>query len=231
MNAPIPTVPGSGLAFCVGGRGARPRMRRRAQKARPDPGFSLLELLVAMAVFAVIALLAWSGLDTLARNRHVLAAERARLSALQQTVGQLERDLRQAVARPARDASGLDLPALLGQPSALELTRLAPGSGWQSPLPVLERIGWRCSDGELQRLRWAVPDRAANTRSLRETRLAGVTDCQWRYLDRVPSATWPPRGAALERLPRAVELRFTLDGVGELRRVIELADNAAEAGA
>lgn len=199
--------------------------------ARPHVGFSLLELLVAMAVFAVIALLAWGGLDTLARNHHVLAAERTRLGVLQQAIGQLERDLRQAVARPARDASGLDLPALLGQPSALELTRLAPSSGWQSPLPALERIAWRCSDGELQRQRWAVPDRAPNTASARETRLRGVTDCQWRYLDRVPSASWPPRGAALERLPRAVELRFTLDGFGELRRVIELVDNAAEAGA
>jgi len=198
---------------------------------RRAAGFSLLELLVAVAVFAVVALLAWGGLDTLARSQHVLAAERARLRALQLGIGQLERDLRQAVARPARDASGNDLPALLGQPSALELTRLAPGSGWQSPLPALERIAWRCRDGELQRLRWAVADRAANTPFTRETRLSGVSQCQWRYLDRVPSATWPPRGAALERLPRALELRFTLDGVGEVRRVIELVDNAAGAGA
>lgn len=198
---------------------------------RPHAGFSLLELLVALALFAVVALLAWGGLDTLARSRHALDAERTRLQALQLSIGQLERDLRQAVARPVRAGDGLEHPALLGQPSAIELTRLAPGSGWQSPSPALERIGWRCSDGELQRLRWATPDRAPNTAFTRETRLSGVSQCQWRFLDRLPSATWPPRGAVPERLPRAVELRFRLDGMGELRRVIELADNAREAGA
>lgn len=193
-------------------------------------GFSLLELLVAVALFAVIAALAWGGLDTLARSQHTLDAERTRLSALQLTIGQLERDLGQAVARPGRGGNGLDLPALLGQPGSLEFTRLAGSSGWQSPLPALERIAWRCSDGELQRLRWPLPDRAPNTPFTRETRLTGVSNCQWRYLDRLPSAGWPPRGAALERLPRAVELAFTLEGIGELRRVIELVDNVAEVG-
>lgn len=193
-------------------------------------GFSLLELLVAVALFAVIAALAWGGLDTLARSQHTLDAERGRLSALQLAIGQLERDLGQAVARPGRGGNGLDLPALLGQPTSLEITRLAGSSGWQSQLPALERIAWRCSEGELQRLRWPLPDLAPNTPFSRETRLAGVSDCQWRYLDRLPSAAWPPRGAALERLPRAVELRFSLQGMGELRRVIELVDNAGEVG-
>src|SRR3546814_17201668 len=118
-----------------------------------NAGFSLLEVLVALAIFAVVAALAWGGLDTLARARHTLDAERERLGELQLTIAQLERDLRQAVARPVRDGVGAELPALLGQDSAIEVTRLAPGGGWQTPLPALERVGWRCSDGEFQRQR------------------------------------------------------------------------------
>jgi general secretion pathway protein J len=197
-------------------------MSRRVHR---DIGFSLLEVLVALAIFAVVAALAWGGLDTLARSRHALDAERVRLSALQLTIAQLERDLRQAVARPVRDGIGAEIPALLGQSNAVEVTRLAPGGGWQTPLPALERVGWRCADGALQRLRWPVLDRVAGTLPASEIRLRGVSDCQWRYFDRGVGSVWPPRGAAAERLPRAVELRFTLAGLGELRRLIELPDN------
>ncbi|PKM15869.1 MAG: type II secretion system protein GspJ [Gammaproteobacteria bacterium HGW-Gammaproteobacteria-2] len=192
---------------------------------RTGSGFSLLEVLVALAIFAVVAALAWGGLDTLARSRHALDGERERLSALQLTIAQLERDLRQAVARPVRDGIGAELPAVLGQERAIEVTRLAPGGGWQTPLPALERVGWRCSDGELQRLRWPVLDRVAGTLPESETRLRGVSDCQWRYFDRGVSPVWPPRSTVAERLPRAVELRFNLEGVGALRRLIELPDN------
>lgn len=190
-----------------------------------DSGFSLLEVLVAVAVFAVVALLAWGGLDTLARSRAHLAEQAASLSALQRAVGRLERDLRQAAPRPVRDAAGNVLPALQGGEAGVELTRYAANGGWQSAAPALERLAWRCRDGRLERWRWPVLDRAPGTRAEIETALERVRDCRWRYFDGFNRLqNWPPEAAQTQRLPRAVELRFTREGEGEYRRLLELPD-------
>lgn len=190
---------------------------------RPPAGFSLLEVLVAVAVFAVVAVLAWGGLDTLARSRAQLAEQAESLTALQRAVGRLERDLRQAAPRPVRDADGGTLPALRGSAEGVELTRYAPSGGWESPVPALERLAWRCRDGRLERWRWPVLDRAPDTRAQIETALENVHDCRWRYFDGFNRLErWPPEASETQRLPQAVEVRFTREGEGDYRRVLEL---------
>ena len=63
---------------------------------RRHRGFALFELLVAMAIFSVLAALAYGGLSSVARTRGELEASGARLKALQLGVAQLGRQLRQA---------------------------------------------------------------------------------------------------------------------------------------
>lgn len=189
------------------------------------PGFTLLEVVVAVAIFAVVAALAWGGLDRIARAKQVIDEQSRQLLALQQAIGQLERDLRQAAPRPVRDGSGLELPALLGGGDGIELTRYVGGGGWDRQAPALERVGWRCAEGRLQRLRWVVLDRTATTQVDVEDRVEGVGQCRWRFLTGgVVLERWPMSGDAEppERLPAGVELRFELDGEGEYRRVLEL---------
>mgnify|MGYP003462655442 CR=1 FL=1 len=79
---------------------------------RPHRGFALFELLVAMAIFSVLAALAYGGLSSVARTRGELEASGARLKALQLGVAQIGRQLRQAAVRPVRGSYGESLPAL-----------------------------------------------------------------------------------------------------------------------
>ena len=62
-------------------------------------GFSLIELLVAMAVFSIMAALAYGGLNSIARTRGDLAKQEADFGNLMRAVGSLDRDLNGAVVR------------------------------------------------------------------------------------------------------------------------------------
>lgn len=194
---------------------------------RAPSGFTLLELLVALAIFALLAGMAWGGLDALARSRRALDDERSRLAALQHGIGRLERDVRQAIARPIRNEGGQLEAALSGQATAVALTRLLGQGGWRAPLPGVERVLWRCQDGRLERLRWPLADRVAGSAAQVEVVLDGVEECQWRYFDRAASPFWPLPGMPADRLPRALELRLRLHDRGELRRLLELPDAGA----
>lgn len=200
--------------------------RDRYPSRRTDRGFTLLEVLVATALFAVIGALSWGGLNSLARARAALGEQTLALAELQRAMGRLERDLRQAVDRPVRIEDGSRLPALLGGAQGFELTRLALPGGWQSAQPAVERLAWRCRDGRLERLRWATLDRTAGTEVEVEAVLSEVDDCRWRYLARTALVEWP--GPNERPLPRAVEFSFQRGNEGVYRRVLELPTNAGE---
>lgn len=203
--------------------------RNRCHGRARGRGFTLLEVVVAVAIFSVVAALAWGGLDRIAHAKQVIDAQSQNFLALQQAMGQLERDVRQAAARPVRDGSGLELPALLGAGPGIELTRFVGGGGWDRQAPALERVAWRCEDGRLQRLRWIVLDRTAGTPVEVEDRVEGTGACRWRFLSGgVVLERWPITGdaGAPEFLPDAVEFSFEIEGEGEYRRVLELPDGS-----
>lgn len=70
---------------------------RHAAGARRAAGFTLIELLVALAILAVVTLLAWRGLDQVARGRDTLSRAMESERALSQLFDQMQSDLQQAV--------------------------------------------------------------------------------------------------------------------------------------
>ena len=86
-------------------------------------GFSLLEVLVAVALFALAMGLAYGGLDAVVRGRAQLAGSAQALADLQRSVGLLERDLRAAQPRSVRTGDLRRLPALVIDSDGIELTR------------------------------------------------------------------------------------------------------------
>jgi general secretion pathway protein J len=198
---------------------------RRGHRCRQH-GFTLLELIVAVAVFAVVATIAYSGLDLVLRSRSSLEAEASRQRELDLAVLGLERDLRQALARPVRGPYGNEQPAMAGSAVAAEWTLLDLASSRQGVYPDAGRVRYELVDGALWRSRDAVLDRSPRETSRRRRVLDDVERLSFRYVASIRQRLdqWPPRTGitAPERLPRAVEVTLVLADRGEIVRLIEL---------
>jgi general secretion pathway protein J len=177
--------------------------------------------------FAVVASLAWGGLDAIVRSRRVLDDEASQLASLQRAFGRFDRDLTTALPRPIRDEHGQVEPALAGDAQRLEVSTWSSAGGGVAE-PSLQRVAWNCTDDHLRRTHWAAPDRTFATAKQEQVLLDKVTDCRLRYLaqDGTTSEHWPLPEMPANVLPRGVEFGFRLDGHGEFLRVIELVQPA-----
>lgn len=196
-------------------------------------GFTLLELLIAIAIFALLGLATYRMLTSVLRTDSVTRAHELQLRELVRAIAAFERDLLQVAQRPVRDPFGDSLPALRGEAdevAAVELSR----TGWRNPLgrsrASVQRVRWQLSGEQWQRRYWNVLDQAQDSQPQVQQALDGVTALRLRYLDGDGNwlDSWPPAGttgeARLIGLPRAIELVLEHRRYGELRRLLRLPD-------
>ncbi|MFC4863958.1 type II secretion system minor pseudopilin GspJ [Pseudomonas sp. MAHUQ-62] len=195
-------------------------------------GFTLLELLIAIAIFALLAIGTWRMLGAVLDSDEATRLQEQQLRELVRGISAFERDVRQVISRPIRDAYGESRAALLGEQSgdgdSLELTR----SGWRNPTGTqrsrLQRVRWQLSGERLERRYWTVLDQAQDSLPRVQNALDGVTSMKLRYMDDSGDwqDSWPPAGLSdderLDRLPRALEITLQHRRYGELRRVLRL---------
>lgn len=197
---------------------------------RASFGFTLIEMIVAVAVFAVVATMAYSGLELMVRSRAQLEETASRQREIDLAVLRIERDLRQALARPVRGAYGEDLRALVGSESQAQWSTLDLAADQDGVRAQGERVSYALVEQKLVRISDPVLDRSPRESGRHRRLLDGVVRVRWRYLagPRQSSDQWPPRAGitAPEILPRAVEFRIELADVGEIVRLIELPEAA-----
>jgi general secretion pathway protein J len=105
-------------------------------RRRPAPGFTLVEVLVALFVMAVLSGLAWQGVDSMLRTREATQASIERTSRLNTVLAQWEQDL------AALNESGL-VPALQFDGRSLRLTRRADDGVQVVVWAVHDNAWWR----------------------------------------------------------------------------------------
>lgn len=204
-------------------------MRRLYQRA-----FTLIEVLVSLAIFGILSILAYAALGSSLQSADFLTERMDRLQSIQRAMTMLTTDIMQTAPRPVRGQLGeTTAPAIstsLAGEFAIELTR----GGWGNPagLPrgTLQRAAYRLEDDELVRYHWNVLDRTFGNEPVAVVLLDNVESLIFRYYQESEDWTeaWPPQGIELldgpvRTRPRAVEIVLTLADEGEITRLVEVA--------
>jgi len=194
-------------------------------------GFTLLELLVAMAIFAIISVLALGGLNAVVTQQTIAKDQLLRLAGLQRALRLITDDFAQLNPRFVRQILGEATdPPLVTDQLGENIVRLSR-SGWRNPVPVargtLQRVQYRIEDEELIRDHWLVMDYPLGAEPRSEVLLENVTEIEIEYLDANDqwSTQWPPSRQGLETTfiyPRAVRINLDLADWGEIVRIVDL---------
>ena len=143
-------------------------------------GFTLVEMMAAIAVFGVLGLLSFQLLRYSMDNSRTMLDRGERLIEMQRAMDVIQRDLQQLVLRRVRDEDGEhgSLYRLGGDLLAFEFTR----AGWQNyrlqQRSELQRVGYRLFNGTIFRTYWNVLDRSESTVPQVQSLLSGVDDFQ-----------------------------------------------------
>jgi general secretion pathway protein J len=206
-------------------------------------GFTLLEVLVALSIFAVIGMGTNQLLRTVIDTRDATEARTDQLKDAQRAIGLLQRDFTQIINRPIRNEYGDRVPALqIGYGSYdIEFSRL----GWRNPTTIprsnVQRVAYQLNDGELERHYWLTLDRAEDSEPRVQKILSSVEDFRVQAVDANGDASdnWSGdldtgdadsdefglgdlSGENRAVLPEALEVYVRIEHLGEIRKVVNL---------
>ncbi len=198
--------------------------------ARRQTGFTLLELLVAITVFATMSVMAYGGLRNVIDNSGASEQALNRLKDVQTSISAISRDLTQIVRRDIRDNYG-NVQAYLLTPQNPDLIIEFSRSGHRNPAGLLrsnlQRVAYQLQDNKLYRLHWPQMDRAPGVEPYKSEILDKVDAIDFRFLDDKQNwhNQWPPLNAGAEQTApvlSAIEISIKLADWGEIKRLYEV---------
>ncbi|KTD52380.1 type II secretory pathway protein LspJ [Legionella rubrilucens] len=189
---------------------------------KKNAAFTLLEILIALTVFAILATITSSAMYYAFNTRSRVTVQAERLMTLQLALTLIERDIQQVANRAVHDSEVRLLPAFIGRNNYMELTR----GGLTNPnssdkRSTLKRIALLCDKQQLIRRSWPVLDTLKRKEYDDKVLLQQVVGCQLAYLNDqlqvLPEwrANAMPAGRKTSSLPKAVQLTLTLSDWGK----------------
>ena len=189
-------------------------------KIKCSSGFTLIEMMIAIFIFSVVATLSYSGLNYILKGQSYLQTSSNQLKDLQLSFRYFEKDINQMINRSVRNQYG-----------DFSFTH----AGWRNPANLvrskMQRVSYELDEKTLKRYTWGQLDGAIAEQFFETDLLEGVESIKLRYLDQANQwqTTWPPlnSGSAEPALgavqqfdiPRALELTIKVENIDEIRRL------------
>lgn len=172
-----------------------PRKQRTHAKQH---GFTLIEILVAVAVFGFLAAASFTTLNSVLKTREFNDNATESLRQLQMSMTILQRDFMQLTDTSINDEYGDPLPPIYtptDNSSLVEFTH----SGWHNPAnrprSNLQRVAYVLEDGKLYREYWPQLHRGRELQPIRAVLLKNVEEVEFEFLDENKERwqeQWPP---------------------------------------
>lgn len=192
-------------------------------------GFTLIEIIVVVLVFSVMAAMAYGGLNSVLKIRRGVEDSMQRTAELQRAYTRLRQDFQNARDRPARNQYGqVDSPFMARRDEPVMLIRGGLRNPFGGSRPSFERVRYRVKDKALLRASWTAVDLPDKAEPTELTLLKGVEEVRWRFMDAGHEwqGEWPANALASssetatpEPPPIAIELTLVTKDWGEMRFV------------
>lgn len=183
-------------------------------------GFTLLEIVIAMAIFSIVMVMVMGALNTVLRAQEQVSSKAKRLGEIQMATAILVRDLSQIVNRPVVNYSGEKRDSVVVDSVSeirLEFTKggIINPNAYQTR-SSLQRVGYGLEQATLMRYTWPVLDRVSSTAMARRHLLGGVQGFDLQYMN--------AKGEFIETFAGAIALLVDIDfgNEGHFRRVFAL---------
>lgn len=162
-------------------------------------GFTLVEILVAFLIFAIIGVISSQLLSQTVTSHANLSERGNRLGDAHRAMQIMQRDIMQLTNRQIYDEfDDPKGPLLISSDGIIEFSRV----GWRNPLgqprAEIQRVAYRLDDGKLVRGYWTVLDRASDSEPAYQTLLTDVERVEFFAVDASGNehSFWPSGQAA-----------------------------------
>ena len=188
-------------------------------------GFTLLEMLVSIAIFSVIGVASFEVLTRMKSVEQTATAHSELLEQWQRANWTMERDFMQVAVRKVRqDGDDPSTHLLMAKQGWLESDSAGVSftrAGWTNPFGLLARgtvqgVGYRIQEGRLERLTTLYPDMARGTEPKVRVLLEHIDAMKLKFYS---DKTWQENWEQENKLPEAVEVTLESETYGDLRWV------------
>lgn len=185
-------------------------------------GFTLVEMVVALTIFALVATAGVGLLRASADTQVAVDRTLDEQGRLERIALLLQADLGQVVIRPTTRSDGGVRPAFRGTETSMTFVRDGIVPSRPEPAPSINRVEWRLSEGRLERTAHRAPDGLQLLDP--PARLAELGSVRFAYRDEAGgwNASWPRDGGPA--LPRAVRMEIAGEGTPATQFIVALPD-------